>query len=395
MHLHGFYFEVQSLGDGTRDRPIADADRHPVVTQLLRSGTTMTMTWTPEREGNWLFHCHIMHHVSPARRLSAAPSASADPHAGHGGHDASAGMAGMIMGITIVKASAVGTMSPPAADSRVARKLTLVMAHETAGSAPSFGFALSGDGVTPAASARPSSPGPVIVLRRNEPVEITVVNHLGESTALHWHGMELESVYDGVHGWSGTQQSAAPLIEPDGSFVVRFTPPRPGTFMYHTHLHDERQLPLGLYGPMVVIDSDETFDPVTDHVLVVGRSGLDPAAPNVVIPVTPVVLNGVPSPQFVWKAGQRHRVRLINITPDDILSVSVQTPQGATTWTPVAKDGAPMPPGARAPVPAVQTIAVGETYDFELDAAPGPQNLWIDVRSTAGKWLAQGHVIVK
>ena len=30
----------------------------------------MTMTWTPEREGNWLFHCHIMHHVSPERRLA-------------------------------------------------------------------------------------------------------------------------------------------------------------------------------------------------------------------------------------------------------------------------------------------------------------------------------------
>ena len=29
--------------------------------------TNMVMNWTPEREGNWLFHCHIMHHVSPER----------------------------------------------------------------------------------------------------------------------------------------------------------------------------------------------------------------------------------------------------------------------------------------------------------------------------------------
>lgn len=76
-------------------------------------------------------------------------------------------------------------------------------------------------------------------------LEITVLNPLGESTALHWHGMELDSVYDGVHGWSGAGRNLAPMIEPGGSFVVRFTPPRTGTFIYHTHLHDELQLPLG------------------------------------------------------------------------------------------------------------------------------------------------------
>jgi FtsP/CotA-like multicopper oxidase with cupredoxin domain len=190
-------------------------------------------------------------------------------------------------------------------------------------------------------------------------------------------------------------QSVAPMIEPDGAYVVRFTPPRTGTFMYHTHLHDERQLPLGLYGAMVVVNEDETFDAATDHVLIVARRGLDPAAPNVLVPVTPVVLNGETEPRFVWKAGRRHRVRLINITPDDILTVSPQTPQGAVAWTPVTKDGAPLPAGLRAPGPALQTIAVGETYDFELDTPARPQNLWVEVRSTAGKWLAQGRVIVK
>ena len=66
----------------------------------------MALTWLPERVGNWLFHCHIMHHVSPERRLSAAaPSGSehgAHHGAHHGGHDAGAGMAGMILGVTVV-----------------------------------------------------------------------------------------------------------------------------------------------------------------------------------------------------------------------------------------------------------------------------------------------------
>jgi hypothetical protein len=60
MHLHGFYFQVDGIGDGLKDTPIAPADRHPVVTHLLPSGTTMSMTWIPERAGNWLFHCHLM-----------------------------------------------------------------------------------------------------------------------------------------------------------------------------------------------------------------------------------------------------------------------------------------------------------------------------------------------
>ena len=391
MHLHGFYFQVDSQGDGLHDVPADAGDIRRVVTQALPPGGTMTLTWVPEREGNWLFHCHIMNHVSPQRRLSGPPQPRGDHHANH---DGAVGMAGMILGVTVVAPATARSASP--SDDRVPRKLTLVMARDVTGREASFGFVLSGDGVTPSPSDdRLSSPGPALVLRRDEPVEITVINRLGESTALHWHGMELESVYDGVHGWSGSGTRLAPLIEPDQSFVVRFTPPRSGTFMYHTHLHDERQLPLGLYGPMIVIDSGEKFDPATDHVLVIGRRGLDPALPDVLIPATPVVLNGDSAPRFVWKAGVRHRVRLMNITPGDIFAVSLQTSQAPVEWTPVTKDGAPLPPRARVPQPARQTIAVGETYDFELDMPAGRRSLWIEVRSPAGKWEAQGHVIVK
>jgi hypothetical protein len=76
-------------------------------------------------------------------------------------------------------------------------------------------------------------------------------------------------------------------------------------------------------------------------------------------------------------------------------AVSFQTSQGPVSWTPVTKDGAPLPSSARAPRPATQTIAVGETYDFEIDVAPGRKNLWIEVRGTEGKWQAQGQVIAR
>ena len=403
MHLHGFYFDVDSLGDGLRDRTFAFGQRASVVTQLMQPGTTMAMTWTPERAGNWLFHCHVMTHVSPSLYVDGTPKPAHE-------HDhASAGMTGMVLGITIVPRHE--TEAPKAADLKVRpthvapshvgrgfspafspappRKLTLVMRSEPKRfeDAPAFGFQLAAAATPSPAKPAVPVPGPVLVLKRGEPVEITLVNELPEATAIHWHGMELDSYYDGVHGFGGIGLRVTPLIEPGASFVVRFTPPRAGTFMYHTHLHDHRQLTSGLYGALLVIEPDESFDAAADHVIVLGRGGPHADAP--------VVLNGQRSPMVVWKSGVRHRVRLINITPDDILSVSLQAGESAVSWRPLTKDGAPVPSDRNQARPARQIIGVGETYDFEYEAPSGRQNLWLEVRSPGGRWHAQGRVIVK
>src|ERR687898_161883 len=92
------------------------------------------------------------------------------------------------------------------------------------GARPVYGFALSQAGETDSVGTL-SVPGPMLVLERGRPVEIALVNQLPDATAIHWHGMELESYYDGVHGWSGSGLRVTPLIEPGESFVVRFTPP--------------------------------------------------------------------------------------------------------------------------------------------------------------------------
>ena len=398
MHLHGFYFNVTSRGDGLRDSAIGDDHARRVVTQLLPSGHTMAMTWTPEREGNWLFHCHIMTHVSPTRRLAEPAAAHADhgmsQHGDHReGHDAAGGMAGMILGVTVVAPEAHATPQPSAGGPP--RQLTLTIARGPVGNGGELtaGFALT-EGAAPPASSSVSVPGPPLVLQRNEPVEITVVNRLPEATALHWHGMELDSYYDGVHGWSGGDQRLAPMIEPGGTFVVRFTPPHAGTFIYHTHLHDYRQLSSGLYGPMIVVDAGQTFDPATDHVFVIGRRGVTSEAESIIGDPASVVLNGERAPRFVWKAGTPHRIRLINITPDDIFTVSLQTADGPAAWRPITKDGAAVPSAESVLAPARQTIAVGETYDFEYQPAAG-RTAWLEVRSTGGRWQVQGQVIVK
>jgi hypothetical protein len=135
MHLHGFYFRVLRIGDGRLDEPVARGEGQLVVTQLLRSGGTMTLEWTAEREGNWLFHCHIMAHVSPDRRLAAAAHA-AHADAGHGAHasssDPSLGMAGMVLGITVLPSSSAPA---EARSAKRPRQLTMIVGREE-GSSP-------------------------------------------------------------------------------------------------------------------------------------------------------------------------------------------------------------------------------------------------------------------
>jgi len=63
--------------------------------------------------------------------------------------------------------------------------------------------------------------------------------------------------------------STAPMIEPGASFVVRFTPPRTGTFIYHTHLDDIRQLSSGLYGSIIVLEPGQSLDAEKDRIMLV------------------------------------------------------------------------------------------------------------------------------
>jgi FtsP/CotA-like multicopper oxidase with cupredoxin domain len=99
MHLHGFYFRVDSVGDAESDTIYGEDQRRMAVTELLRQGRTFTLTWTPDRSGNWVFHCHVLPHISPERRYWRSSSMSL-------GHDmadhAGEGMAGLVTGIIVL-----------------------------------------------------------------------------------------------------------------------------------------------------------------------------------------------------------------------------------------------------------------------------------------------------
>ena len=130
--------------------------------------------------------------------------------------------------------------------------------------------------------------------------------------------------------------------------------------------------------------------------LVLGRSGVTSEAAAILRDPDSVVVNGERAPRLVWRAGKRHRLRLMNITPDDIFTgLAPDARLGRDVDAARRKDGAPLPAAECVSGPARQTIAVGETYEFEDQAPEGRRNLWLEVRSTGGKWQAQGLVVIR
>jgi FtsP/CotA-like multicopper oxidase with cupredoxin domain len=220
------------------------------------------------------------------------------------------------------------------------------------------------EGAQPPALEAATVPGPPLVLTRGEPVEITVVNQMREPTAIHWHGIELDSYDDGVPGWGGSGARMTPPIEPGQSFVARYTPPRAGTFIYHTHWHNFLQLTGGLYGPLIVLRPGQTFDPETDIPVVISLGGAFDLK-------SPVLLNGNAQPEPLrLKAGLKYRLRFINITANgNGFQVSLLAGSSPVRWRAVAKDGEDLPPAQAIEQEARQVVAVGETYDFEFEPA--------------------------
>lgn len=368
MHLHGFYYWVESRGDAELDTVYTEEERRRVVTELMLPASTMSVTWVAERPGNWVFHCHVLPHISPGLRFWRPP-AHIEPKSHDVTQHAREGMSGLVLGIHVLPGPKV---AKPVRPDVPRRELELIALSEPGryGKDAGLGFALQeGNKQSPASM---HIPGPPIILTRGQPTAIRVRNRLAEMLAVHWHGIELESYFDGVPGVSGSGGHIMPPIAPGGSFVARFTPPRAGTFIYHSHIDDVRQLSSGLYGPLIVLEPGQSFDPETDRLMLLSVGG--PAFD------APLLLNGSmqPEPIKLW-AGTKYRFRFINImAANPPLVVSLLSGDAPASWRAIAKDGADLPSAQATTRPARQVIAVGETYDFEFQPK-SPGELRLDI----------------
>lgn len=378
LHLHGFYYHLDGIGNAEQYKAYNEGERPLIVTKFIETGQTFDMTWVPERAGRWLFHCHMLIHMSPPewQKLVEKPKQDAVTRPAHEhsrpAKTQHAGMGGLVLGITVVD----GTENPKPSVWHAERKLQLTLDERSGGAQPHYGLQVS-DFAQPSPSPERVTPqliGPPIVLTRGQPVEIQIVNRTKQPTSIHWRGIELESYYDGVAGWTGTAQQTTPAINPGESFVARMAPPRAGTFIYHTHWHDQEQLENGIYGPLIVLPAGQRFDPESDKTFLFSLGAFQPFAGPLLL------INGHPQPgPLRLVTGTKHRFRLINISPNNVrMRTSLRKEGSPVQWRIIAKDGADLPPAAATMQRAELGITVGETYDFEYEAST-PQELAIEV----------------
>ena len=395
MHLHGFYYRVDEFTGlvAARDGQ-GDAGRL-VVTERMSPWSAMRITWGPERPGNWLLHCHFSLHLAPPSPTPPPGNEDDDgaPVMAHANH-ALTGMTGLVIGIT----ARPRPNEREAAVPRPARRLRLLVTSDSGfpASRPSQRFVIEENG------RRTTSPhpgiSPTLYLRRGQPVAITVVNQLAEYTGVHWHGMELQSYYDGVAGLSGSGTHLAPMIAPGDSFTAYFSSPRAGTFMYHSHVDDVRQQRAGLVGAMIVTEGPAA--PAPDEYEVFLKGSLDR-------PGSPLEIDGLANPDtLVMRAGRPARLRLMSLTtvnpsPAVVITARADSVGGNVSdtlvgrWVPLAKDGADLPATARHAQAARQVISMGETYDFVFTPPAAGTLLRLEVRGAGGGGILLGRIPIR
>lgn len=231
-------------------------------------------------------------------------------------------------------------------------------------------------------------------------LRVHVRNRLPDPTSVHWHGIRLRNVADGVPGLT-----QAP-IAPGADYDYEFTAPDPGTYFFHPHVGV--QLDRGLYGPLIIDDPHEPGAYDHEWVLVLddwldgtgrtpdqvlaqlqaapapgstggmgGMGGMDHSGMggsmggsmggdggDVAYPYHLVNGRISTAPQtFTAKPGDRIRLRIINAASDTFFTVAL----GGHEMTVTHADGY-----AVRPTPADGLhIGMGERYDVTVTARDG------------------------
>ncbi len=211
--------------------------------------------------------------------------------------------------------------------------------------------------------------GPVLRIKKGEPLKLRLLNSLQQSTSLHIRGIRGNNAFDGV-----TPLTQAPIV-PGQSFDYQFTPPDSGVFYFYPHgPHAAEQAGRGLGGVLIV---EEETAPQIDHEFILAFSDwrLDEQTGALSDPLiiandsasagrtgALVTINGAPAP-FTENIlpGARIRLRVINMTMSQVAALTFE---GAAPMI-LAIDSQP----CRAFEPVMKTfpIAPGARFDILFD----------------------------
>lgn len=230
-------------------------------------------------------------------------------------------------------------------------------------------------------------PGPEIRVREGDTVRITLKNDLPVPTTIHWHGVNVPNAMDGVAGLN-----QAP-VDPGQEFVYEFTATPAGTRWYHSHTDPAVQVPMGLYGALIVEPREQPVAYDREYTLMLAEwdteltpgvaAGAEPRGPKDQmlrggeLGADHFLLNGKMHgavPPLYVNEGERVLIRLIHTGaiphPIHIHGHSFQI---------VATDGNPVPEAARW---TKDTVLIGpaERYDLAF------------VADNPGVWMVHCHI---
>ncbi len=206
-------------------------------------------------------------------------------------------------------------------------------------------------------------PGPTIRVRRGNTLIVDFHNDLDDDTTIHWHGLRVPFEMDGVTWMTDP-------VGPGQDFQYTFEIDQAGTYWYHPHVDSDRQVDLGLYGVLVAEDPAE---PVADRELIVvldawaehdehddededeDEDELHELHDHGDIALNWTV-NGLHDPVFPAAAGERIRVRTVNVS---------NTGYARLTWPQLRQIGSDQGLLAALAQADSTVLAPGDRADFE------------------------------
>lgn len=159
--------------------------------------------------------------------------------------------------------------------------------------------------------------GPTIEVTEGDWVRIHVENHLPDVTTIHWHGLHLPIEMDGVPGISQEP------IKPGETFTYEFPIIQSGTFFYHPHTMQAKQIGLGMMGFFIIHPANpEPWHIVDrDYAYFMQMWRIHPQSPNPdtleMADFNFFTMNGRPGPDIVpmqARLGERVRIRMSNLS---------------------------------------------------------------------------------
>jgi plastocyanin len=225
-------------------------------------------------------------------------------------------------------------------------------------------------------------PGPELRVREGDLVRVVLTNHLPVPTTIHWHGVDLFWKMDGVPGL--TQQT----MQPGATFTYEFVATPAGTRMYHSHQDSNAQMELGLYGALIIEPTNgPSYD--VDRTIILDERALD-FTPEVAMGAADLrgadagngrggafqydlfLMDGKAGaaiPPIHVKPNQRILLRLINLG-----NLPHAIHLHGHTFTIVATDGNPVPPGGQW---RKDTVMIGPGERFDLDVVAYNPGVWM------------------